>query len=34
MVDIGMVALLVVTFALFYGFTIWCNHVESKGEEQ
>lgn len=33
MVDIAMVVLLVVTFALFYGFTIWCNRVESGGEE-
>jgi hypothetical protein len=29
-----MILLLVLTFALFYGFTIWCDDVVHGGEEQ
>ncbi|EZP79157.1 hypothetical protein H839_00400 [Parageobacillus genomosp. 1] len=32
--DIFMILLLVLTFALFYGFTIWCDDVVHGGEEQ
>jgi hypothetical protein len=32
--DIAMVALLTLTFSLFYGFTIWCDRVANGGEDE
>ncbi|KYD25860.1 hypothetical protein B4113_1531 [Geobacillus sp. B4113_201601] len=32
--DVMMVALLVVSFLLFYEFSSWCDSVVSGGEEQ
>jgi hypothetical protein len=32
--DIAMVGLLAATFALFYGFTIWCDRVANGGEDE
>lgn len=33
MVDMAMIALLILIFALFYGFTSWCSQVDNGGEE-
>lgn len=33
LLDIAMIGLLAIAFALFYGFTIWCHRVESGGEK-
>ncbi|BAD77534.1 hypothetical conserved protein [Geobacillus kaustophilus HTA426] len=32
--DVMMVVLLVVSFILFYEFSVWCDSVVNGGEEQ